>query len=72
MLGYCQTHGAEGGTRSCMRTDMTKELAEHVVDYAKVVCNEGNHSQILVFTEIARQLNAELNRMSGLDTARNQ
>ncbi len=54
-----------------MRTDMTKELAEHVVDYAKVVCNEGNHSQILVFTEIARQLNAELNRMAGLDTARN-
>ena len=51
---------------------MIKELAEHVVAYAKTVCNEGNHSRVLVFTEIERQLNAELNRMSGLDTARNQ
>ena len=51
---------------------MTKELAEHVVAYAKTVCNEGNHSQVLVFTEIEKLLNAELNQMSGLDTARNK
>ena len=55
-----------------MRTDNTDELAQHVIAYAKALCNEHYHEQVTVFTEIGRLCNVELNQMSGLDPARNK
>ena len=54
-----------------MRTDRYGELAEHTIAYMKALCHEAHHDQVTVFTEVARLCNAELNRMSGLDPARN-
>ena len=54
-----------------MRTDRTNELAEHAIQYIRSLCNEAYHDHVTVFTEVGRLCNAELNRMSGLDPARN-
>ena len=54
-----------------MRTDRYGVLADHAIQYIRTLCNEAHHDHVTVFTEVGRLCNVELNRMNGLDPARN-
>lgn len=55
-----------------MRTDMTKELSVHALQYIKALCNEGNHDKVALLTQIKRLIDVELNLVQGNDPMRNR
>ena len=55
-----------------MRTDMANDLAANALTYVRALCYEQHHPELLVLTELKQMIEAELNRMAGLDSSRNK
>ena len=55
-----------------MRTDMAGDLAANALTYVRALCYEQHHPELLVLTELKQMIEAELNRMAGLDSSRNK
>ena len=55
-----------------MRTDMTKELSVHVLQYIKSLCNEGNHDRVALLTQVKHLIDVEINLERANDPMRNR
>ena len=55
-----------------MRTDKSKELAEHILGYSVAKCFEHHHDWMSVLTQLQRLIEIELNLDAGNDPDRNR
>jgi len=55
-----------------MRTDNSKELAEHILGYSVAKCNEHHHDWISVLTALKKLIEVEINLNEGNDPNRNR
>ena len=55
-----------------MRTDNSKELADHILGYSVAKCNEHHHDWISVLTQLQKLIKIELNVDAGNDPGRNK
>ncbi len=55
-----------------MRTDKSKELAEHILGYSVAKCFEHHHDWISVLTALKKLIEVEINLNEGNDPNRNR
>ncbi len=55
-----------------MRTDKSKELAEHILGYSVAKCCEHHHDWISVLTALKKLIEVEINLNEGNDPNRNR